>query len=114
MVAARAPDSARIIYFCHYFEIYGRLVSKSDLSRVCVKNRAEFERNRECPREQRPPMTTNSIVRLIEMHASFNNILVNVNATLTACRDNLAMTNKSAISPASIRPGNDHRRYLIT
>lgn len=43
-------------------------------------------------------MITNSIVRLMEMHASFNNILVNVNAALTASWDNLAVANKSAIS----------------
>lgn len=34
----------------------------------------------------------------MEMHASFNNILVNVNAALTASWDNLAVANKSAIS----------------
>lgn len=30
-----------------------------------------------------PLMITNSIIWLIEMHASFNNILINVNARLT-------------------------------
>lgn len=54
------------------------------------------------------------VVRLIEMYVNFNNILINVNVTLTAQRDNLMVTNKSAspqLGPQATH--NDYRRYLI-
>lgn len=59
-------------------------------------------------------MITNTLVKLIEMHASFNNISINVNATLTTHGDNLVVTNKSASPQLGLQAArNDYRRYLI-
>jgi len=47
------------------------------------------------------------------MH-SFNNIPINVNATLTTQGNNLVVTNKSTSPQLGLQPArNDYRRYLI-
>lgn len=79
---ARAVDVYIYIkVFCHYFQIYGRPAPQSDL--YSREKQSGGIKPRISAGVQRPPMITNSIVRLMETHASFNNILINVNATLT-------------------------------